>query len=72
MKSDREKWNISRFEHSHISLTPRLIDSKRYSDVTSKVRSKKNAPTIIVAAKVEVLLKRALYTLPAIPAILLI
>lgn len=54
------------------SLTPRLIDSKMYSDVTSNVRSNKNAPTITVAAKVEVLLKIVLYTFPAIPAILLI
>jgi hypothetical protein len=56
---------------SHGNLTPRLIDSNMYSDVTSNVRSKKNAPNSIVAAKVEVLLKRLLYTLPTIPAILL-
>jgi hypothetical protein len=52
----------------HGNLTPRLIDSNIYSDVTSKVRSKKNAPNSIVAAKVEVLLKRLLYTFPT-PAI---
>jgi hypothetical protein len=55
----------------HGNLTPRLIDSNMYSDVTSNVRSKKNAPNSIVAAKVEVLLKRLLYTLLTPPAILL-
>ena len=54
----------------HSNLTPWLIESKMYSDVTSKVRSKKNAPSIIVAAKVDVLLKRVLYNFPPIPAIL--
>jgi len=53
----------------HSNLTPRLIESKMYSDVTSNVRSKKNAPSIIVAAKVDVLLKRELYNFPGIPAI---
>jgi hypothetical protein len=55
----------------HANLTPRLIDSNMYSDVISNVRSKKNAPNSIVAAKVEVLLKRLLYTFPTAPAILL-
>ena len=56
-------------EHIYlIILTPLFIDSKIYSDVTSKVRSKKNAPRKIVAANVDVLLKTALYKAPA-PAI---
>jgi len=42
-----------------------------YSDVTSKARSKKNAPSIIVAANVDVLLNRGLYNLPATAAIFL-
>jgi hypothetical protein len=77
--SVNKKWEwiaIKKEETSHLkqiqyheNLTPRLIDSNIYSDVTSNVRSKKNAPNSIVAAKVEVLLKILLYTFPTIPAI---
>jgi hypothetical protein len=60
MKTKKEPITSHLKKYSHGNLTPRLIESNMYSDVTSNVRSKKNAPNSIAAAKVEVLLKRLL------------